>query len=156
MSEYEDRGASHPHERIGKGIEIAANWLVEEITALGVEMKVGLVGFSSGGGAIFEALVRDGGRRFSTAVCFYPTNFDPALATNITVPLLLICGDKDDKCPPQLLESVATRTRKVKTLLYSGSGHGFAHRPISVEEDGDAENAFLAMKSWLHEKLVAA
>ena len=152
---YEDWAATHPLERIVKDIDTAANWLVEEMAAAGVNMKVGLVGFSLGGGAIFEVLARDDGRRFMTAACFYPTNFDSTIATKIHVPLLFVCGDNDDKCSPDMLESIATQMRNAKTLLYSGRGQGFAHRPKSLEEDGDAENAFLAMKSWLHEKLVA-
>jgi carboxymethylenebutenolidase len=141
--------------RIARDMEIAANWLVEEIAASGAESKVGLVGFASGGGAILEALARDGGRRFATAVCFYPTGFEPALATQIQVPLLLICGGNDDRCSPHLLESVAAQTGNTsKALSYPTSGHGFAHAPASVDEDAEAESAFVAMKSWLHDKLV--
>jgi carboxymethylenebutenolidase len=31
----------------------------------------------------------------------------------------------------------------------------FAHRPESLEDDGDAENAFALMKSWLHEHMLS-
>jgi carboxymethylenebutenolidase len=139
-------------------METAASWLAEEIAASGAESKVGLVGFASGGGAILEALARDNCGRFATAVCFYPTGFEPALAMQIQVPLLLICGGNDDRCSPHVLESVAAQTgnSSSRALFYPASGHGFAHAPASVDEDADAESAFVAMKSWLHDKLVVA
>ncbi|CAN1293888.1 hypothetical protein LINPERPRIM_LOCUS22228, partial [Linum perenne] len=33
-------------------------------------------------------------------------------------------------------------------------GHGFVHRPSSAEEDKDAEEAFVMLRSWLNDGLV--
>lgn len=154
-SEYEEWRAKHPPERIIKDIDAASHWLLEEISAAGVTKKLGLLGFCFGGGRVIETLARDTGRQFATAVSFYPTRFDPALATQIKVPILIITGDKDELCTVDNVKNVSSQIEGSQTRIYAGRGHAFAHRPGTQEEDGDAEDAFIAMKSWLHDKLLS-
>ena len=112
---------------------------------------------------MIEALARDGqrasGHLFSTAVFFYGTRFDPALASSIKAPLLLVTGDADPLCPMEVVQNVARKAGKqgkkdVVTRVYAGRAHGFAHKPKSTEEDEDAEDAFQATKQWLLEHLL--
>lgn len=39
-------------------------------------------------------------------------------------------------------------------VIYKGSGQEFAHRPQYVEEDADADDAFMVMRNWLYNGLV--
>ncbi|CAI5517035.1 unnamed protein product [Closterium sp. Naga37s-1] len=135
--------------------------------------RIALLGFCFGGGRLIEALARDGSsgsdgdgltaELFSTGVFFYGTRFDPAIAGSIRVPLLLVAGDSDSLCTVETLQEVARRVKggagpgkevEVVTRVYAGRGHAFAHRPKSMEEDEDAEDAFHATRHWLHEHLL--
>ncbi|CAI7889022.1 unnamed protein product [Closterium sp. NIES-53] len=136
--------------------------------------RIALLGFCFGGGRLIEALSRDGSsgsdgdgltaELFSTGVFFYGTRFDPAVAGSIQVPLLLVAGDSDSLCTIETLQEVARRVKggagrgkeevEVVTRVYAGRGHAFAHRPKSMEEDEDAEDAFHATRHWLHEHLL--
>ncbi|MCO5591363.1 hypothetical protein L7F22_045345 [Adiantum nelumboides] len=154
QSEFEDWRAKHPTERVEKAIKIAAEWLTEEMTAAGVMKKLGLLGFCFGGGRILEVLAKDNEQRYATAVSFYPTRFDETLATRISVPILLISGDKDNLCPSDKLHNVAAQIKGSEARVYAGRGHAFAHCP-TFDDDEDAEDAFLVMKAWFHDKLVS-
>ncbi|GJP39800.1 hypothetical protein CLOM_g24141 [Closterium sp. NIES-68] len=134
--------------------------------------RVALLGFCYGGGRLIEALARDGSsgsdsaglsaELFSAGVFFYGTRFDPAVAGSIRVPLLLVAGDSDSLCTMETLQEVARRVKgggvgeevEVVTRVYAGRGHAFAHRPKSMEEDEDAEDAFHATRHWLHAHLL--
>eukprot|EP00250_Pteridium_aquilinum_P009590 c18777_g1_i1 orf=138-1091(+) len=154
-SEYESWRAMHPPERIEMVINTAADWLMEEIAAAGVTKKLGLLGFCFGGGRVLEALARDTKQQYATAVSFYPTRFDEALAAEINVPILFIAGDEDELCAPDKLHNVAGQIKGSVARVYPGRGHAFAHRP-TPDDDEDAEDAFVAMKAWLHKHLVSS
>lgn len=81
---------------------------------------------------------------------------DPSWSNQIQVPVLFISGDKDPLCPVNVLEEMERNIKGTKLVVYSGRGHGFAHRPESQEEDKDAEDAFGVARNWLHEKLLAS
>lgn len=153
MNEFEDWRAKHPPERVEIDINTAADWLMEEIAAAGVTKKLGLLGFCFGGGRVLEVLARDSRQQYATAVSFYPTRLKDALATQITVPILFISGDRDELCAPDKLHNLAGQIKGSEARVYPGRGHAFAHCPMP-EDDEDAEDAFVAMKSWFHEKLV--
>ncbi|KAH7424888.1 hypothetical protein KP509_11G030100 [Ceratopteris richardii] len=153
-SEYEDWRAGHPSERVEKAISTAARWLKEEIATAGTPKKLGLLGFCFGGGRVLEVLARDTEQLFATAVSFYPTRFEEAVAETIYVPILLIAGEKDDLCPSEKVQSVARQIKGSKAHIYPDRGHAFAHHPSS-DDDEDAEKAFAAMKAWFYEKLVS-
>ncbi|KAI5059588.1 hypothetical protein GOP47_0025907 [Adiantum capillus-veneris] len=153
-SDFENWRAKHPAERVAKAIKTAADWLTEEITAAGVTKKLGLLGFCFGGGRILEVLAKDSEQQYATAVSFYPTRLDETLATRISVPILLISGDKDELCPSDKLRNIAGQIKGSEARIYPGRGHAFAHCPTS-DDDEDAEDAFVVMKAWFHEKLVS-
>ncbi|PQP93014.1 carboxymethylenebutenolidase homolog [Prunus yedoensis var. nudiflora] len=72
------------------------------------------------------------------------------------VPILFISGDNDPLCPVNVLESTERSIgRGSRVVVFKGRGHGFAHRPQSFEEDEDAEQAFMMMRNWLNDGLVA-
>ncbi|KAL5558431.1 hypothetical protein UlMin_034642 [Ulmus minor] len=148
-------GKQDPH-RIAKDIATLTNWMVNEFVAAGISKKLGLIGFCFGGGKVIEVLARDQGAYFGTGVSFYGTRMDTSLASKVKVPLLLISGDEDPLCPVSVLKNIESRTdSSSKVVIFSGRGHGFAHRPESPEEDGDAEQAFLITRNWLSDELVS-
>ncbi|KAL2489916.1 alpha/beta-hydrolase superfamily protein [Forsythia ovata] len=63
-------------------------------------------------------------------------------------------GDKDPLCPINVLEDIGKRNKESKMVVFKERGHGFAHRPQTPEEDGDAEEAFNIMRNWLHNGLL--
>ncbi|KAH7306231.1 hypothetical protein KP509_22G002600 [Ceratopteris richardii] len=153
LNEFKHWEAGHSPERVEKVIRTAADWLREEITAAGVSKKLGLLGFSFGGGHILEVLAKDTQDLYATAVCVYPTRLDEIPVSNIRVPILLIGGDKDDLCHPSKLQYVASQIKGSQARIYPGRGHAFVHCP-NLDDDEDAESAFAVMKAWLHDKLV--
>ncbi|KAL6848806.1 hypothetical protein ACP4OV_021389 [Aristida adscensionis] len=150
--------ARHAPGRVSGDIDACTRWLVDEFTAAGVSRKLGVVGFCYGGGRLVEALARDAdaGGCFSAGVCFYGSRMDAALGDRIAAPVLFVCGDGDPLCPVETVRELERRARGARAAVYAGRGHGFAHRPRSVEEDADAEDAFNAMRGWLHDHLLAS
>ena len=153
---FEQWIAKQDPERVAKDVATATDWLVHEFVAAGISKKLGLIGFCFGGGRVIEVLARDQGANFGTGVSFYGTRIDPSLAPKVKVPVLFISGDNDPLCSVSLLENVEkTIGRGTKTEIFRGRGHGFVHRPQTPEEDGDAEQAFLLTRNWLHDGLVS-
>ncbi|KQK06102.1 carboxymethylenebutenolidase homolog isoform X1 [Brachypodium distachyon] len=143
-------------ERVAGDIETCRKWLVEEFLAAAESKKLGVVGFCYGGGRLVETLARDADSCFfSAGVCFYGSRMDASLGPRIAAPVLFVCGDGDPLCPVETVRELE-RGAGCRAVVYAGRGHGFAHRPESLEDDADAEDAFARMKAWLHEHLLAA
>ncbi|RLN28416.1 uncharacterized protein C2845_PM05G37140 [Panicum miliaceum] len=145
--------------RVSGDIDACTRWLVDEFKAAGVSRKLGVVGFCYGGARLVEALARDADADaescFSAGVCFYGSRMDASLGARVAAPVLFVCGDGDPLCPVETVRELERRARGARAAVYAGRGHGFAHRPQSVEEDADAEDAFNAMRGWLHDHLLA-
>ncbi|KAG1328063.1 carboxymethylenebutenolidase [Cocos nucifera] len=154
MTEFEHWFSRQSPERVAKDISMSAKWMTDEFMAAGISKKLGIIGFCFGGGHLVETLARDEQAYFGTGVCFYGTNINPSLGSSIKVPVLLICGDNDLLCPISSQQEMEKNTRGSKLKIYSGRGHGFAHRPNSEEEDEDAEAAFAIMRNWLNDNLL--
>ncbi|XP_015902438.3 uncharacterized protein LOC107435355 [Ziziphus jujuba] len=153
---FEEWIAKQDPQRIAKDISTSTNWMIEEFLAAGISKKLGLIGFCFGGGKVIEVLARDQGTHFGIGVSFYGTRMDLSVASNIKVPVLFISGDDDPLCPVTVLKDAEKRIgRGSRVEIFQGRGHGFVHRPESPEEDGDAERAFVMMRNWLHDGLVA-
>ncbi|XP_031267420.1 carboxymethylenebutenolidase homolog [Pistacia vera] len=151
---FEQWMASQDAQRIAKDIATSTKWLVDEFMAAGISKKLGIIGFCFGGGRVIEVLARDQGSCFGTGISFYGTRIDQSLASNVKVPVLLISGDNDPLCPVSILKDIEKRIgRGSRVVIFEGRGHGFAHRPLSPEEDVDAEQAFTKMRNWLHDGL---
>ncbi|XP_020095946.1 carboxymethylenebutenolidase homolog [Ananas comosus] len=155
MAELEQWLATQTLERVAKDIDTCAKWLMDEFAAAGISKKLGIIGFCFGGGRLIEALARDYDcEYFGTGVCFYGTSVDPSLGSRIKAPVLFIAGDNDPLCPLSVLEEIEKKIEGSRLAIYLGRKHGFAHRPDSQEEDADAEDAFTAMRNWLHDALL--
>ncbi|XP_042990227.1 carboxymethylenebutenolidase homolog isoform X1 [Carya illinoinensis] len=142
-------------QRVAKDIESSTKWMVNEFVAAGISKKLGIIGFCFGGGRVIEVLARDGGTCFGVGVSFYGTRMDPSIASKISVPVLFISGDDDPLCPVNVLRDMEKSIGSgAKVVLFGERGHGFAHRPASPEEDGDAEQAFTMMRNFLYDGLV--
>ncbi|XP_030468093.2 uncharacterized protein LOC115686822 [Syzygium oleosum] len=152
---FEQWYARQQPDRVAKDIGTAKDWLVDELLSAGISKKLGLIGFCFGGGRVIDILAKDQSNNFGAGVSFYGTRIDKSVACNINVPVLLISGDEDPLCPVTLLRDIEKSIgRGSRVVIFEGRGHGFAHRPNSPDEDEDAEQAFLAMRSWLHDELV--
>ncbi|KAL0365793.1 UNVERIFIED_CONTAM: Carboxymethylenebutenolidase [Sesamum radiatum] len=147
--------SKHHPERISKTIFASANWMVNELAAVGISRKIGIIGFCYGGGRVIDILAQDQGEYFGSGVSFYGTRIDSSVASNIKVPLLLIAGDDDALCPISVLEDITKRNNQSKMVVFQGRGHSFAHRPQTPEEDEEAEEAFMIMRNWLYNDLLA-
>ncbi|XP_042485319.1 carboxymethylenebutenolidase homolog isoform X2 [Macadamia integrifolia] len=154
---FEEWLARQAPDRVAKDITASTKWMVNEFVAAGISKKLGIIGFCFGGGRLVETLAQDQGTYFGIGACFYGTRMDPSLATNIKVPVLFVSGDNDQLCPVGILNDMEKSIgRGSKVMVFKGRGHGFAHRPESPEEDGDAEEAFLVMRNWLNEALIVS
>ncbi|KAK4600218.1 hypothetical protein RGQ29_010045 [Quercus rubra] len=154
-SMFEQWIASQDPQRMANDIAASAKWMVDEFVAAGISKKLGVIGFCYGGGRVIEVLARDQGACFGIGVSFYGTRMDPSIASDIKVPVLFISGDNDPLCPISVLRDIETTIgRGSQVVVFRERGHGFAHRPASPEEDGDAEQAFLTMRNFLNDGLV--
>lgn len=152
---FEQWIASQDPQRMANDIAASAKWMVDEFVAAGISKKLGVIGFCYGGGRVIEVLARDQGACFGIGVSFYGTRMDPSIASDIKVPVLFISGDNDPLCPISVLRDIETTIgRGSQVVVFRERGHGFAHRPASPEEDGDAEQAFLTMRNFLNDGLV--
>ncbi|XP_019180770.1 PREDICTED: carboxymethylenebutenolidase homolog isoform X1 [Ipomoea nil] len=131
----------------------SVEWMVNEFVAAGISKKLGVIGFCYGGGLTLDILAKDQGSSFGAGISFYGTRINTSLSTKIKSPLLLISGNDDPLCPVSVLNNVAKDVEKSKVVVFKGRGHGFVHRPQSPEEDRDAEEAFVIMRSWLNDFL---
>lgn len=148
--------AKQEPERIAKDITTSAKWMVDEFLAAGISRKLGIIGFCYGGGRVIEALARDQAGYFGVGVSFYGTRIDPSIASKVRVPVLFISGDNDPLCPVSVMRDMETRLgHGSSVVVFEGRGHGFAHRPMSPEEDEDAEKAFMVMRNWLNDGLLS-
>lgn len=140
--------------RVIKDTFTSVEWMVNEFVAAGISKKLGVIGFCYGGGLTVDILAKDQGSSFGAGISFYGTRINASLSTQIKSPLLLIAGDDDPLCPVSVLNNVAENVEKSKVVVFKGRGHGFVHRPQSPDEDTDAEEAFVIMRSWLYDILL--
>ncbi|KAF8376950.1 hypothetical protein HHK36_030321 [Tetracentron sinense] len=153
--EFEQWLARQQSQRVAKDIATSAKWMADEFIAAGISKKLGIIGFCFGGGRLVETLAGDQGTCFGIGVCFYGTRIDPFVAANIKIPVLFVSGDNDPLCPVTVLKDMEKSIgRGTSVVIFKGRGHGFAHRPETPEEDGDAEEAFMVMRNWLYDGLV--
>ncbi|KAG6592400.1 carboxymethylenebutenolidase homolog [Cucurbita moschata] len=149
-------GDSCEEQKTVEDIAAATKWLVDEFSAAGISRKLGIVGFGYGGGRVIDVLAQDKGSYFSIGASLYGTEVNPSLATKVEVPVLLISGDNDPLCPVSVMKDLEKGMGEgSKLVIFGGRGHGFVHKPGSPEEDEDAEQAFLMLRNWLHDGLVA-
>lgn len=127
--------------------------MVNEFDAAGISKKLGIIGFCFGGGQVIDILAQDQGGCFGVGISFYGTRINTSVAAKIRVPVLLIAGDNDPLCPLDVLKDIDKESEHHKIVVFEGRGHGFAHRPQSPEEDEDAEETFVIMRNWLHDRL---
>ncbi|KAK2970919.1 hypothetical protein RJ640_007610 [Escallonia rubra] len=152
---FEQWIASQKSERVAKDIATAVKWMEDEFVAAGVSKKLGIIGFCFGGGRVVEVLAEDLNGYFGIGISFYGTRIDPSVAAKVKVPVLFIAGENDPLCPVNALRNIGESTGAgSRVVIYKGRGHGFAHRPASPEEDGDAEQAFEVMRNWLYSGLL--
>lgn len=154
QAEFEAWLSRQSPSRLAKDIETSTNWLVDEFLAAGISRKLGIIGFCFGGGRLIETLARDHQAHFGTGICFYGTRISTSLAKDIRVPVLFICGDNDHLCSVGTIHEMEKAIEGSRAVIYSGRGHGFAHRPESQEEDADAEDSFAIMRNWLSDCLL--
>lgn len=129
--------------------------MVDEFIEAGISNKLAVIGFCFGGGRVLDVLAQDLGAHFGIGVSFYGTRINQSAIPNVKVPVLVISGDNDPLCPVNVLQDIEKRICKgSRVVIFEGRGHGFAHRPESLEEDEDAEEAFAIMRNWLHDGLV--
>ncbi|KAL3353897.1 hypothetical protein AABB24_018532 [Solanum stoloniferum] len=142
-------------QQVVRDIFTSTKWMADEFVAAGISKKFGVIGFCFGGGLLIDILAQDQGSEFGVGISFYGTRIDLSVASKIEVPLLLIAGDNDPLCPVNVLKEVENNANGCKMVVFEGRGHGFAHRPQSLEDDKDAEEAFLMMRNWLHDGLLS-
>ncbi|KAL4325477.1 hypothetical protein GQ457_11G011300 [Hibiscus cannabinus] len=113
--------ANQDPRRVANDIATSTKWMVDEFVAAGFSKKLGIIGFCFGGGQVMDVLAAD-------------------------------LGETDDPlCRVSVLSEFEKFVGKVsRVVIFKGRGHAFAHRPGSVEEDEDAEQAFTLMRNWLH------
>jgi dienelactone hydrolase len=103
--------------------------------------RIGLMGWSNGGGAVLFALARgrvsgrpaaSTGPDFRAAIAFYPASCDPARLGSdwtTTVPLLILQGEKDVWTPyapcKALVDSAVARGAPVELHAYPNAYHDF-------------------------------
>ncbi|KAL3324270.1 hypothetical protein AABB24_038452 [Solanum stoloniferum] len=142
-------------QQVVRDIFTSTKWMANEFVAAGISRKFGVIGFCFGGGLLIDILAQDQGSEFGVGISFYGTRIDLSVASKIEVPLLLIAGDNDPLCPVDVLKEVENNANGCKMVVFEGRGHGFVHRPQSLEDDKDAEEAFLMMRNWLHDGLLS-
>lgn len=142
--------------RVEKDIAASTKWMADKFTVAQIPRKLGILGFCYGGGRVVEVLARDQNSTFGTGVSFYGTRIDLSAAPNVKVPVIFITGDNDPLCPVDtLIELEKTIGKGSRVVVFKGRGHGFVHRPESLEEDADADKAFMIMRNWLYDQLLA-
>ncbi|XP_024386502.1 uncharacterized protein [Physcomitrium patens] len=160
------------HTNIAKDIDAASRWLKAAVDEQGHAIdpnskpKCAIVGFCIGGGLAIQTIARYGSitteeevpNPFSAAVSFYGTriNLQPEQIRNIKSSLMMITGDLDPSSPVQGCEDIVALLDDAEVVVYPGRGHGFAHRPKSLEDDEAAEVAFSTMMKWLKRRLLTA
>lgn len=155
QAQYEQWLAKHDPSRVAKDIATATKWMIDQFMATDSSRKLGIIGFSFGGGRVLEVLARDQDSVFGTGVSFYGTRMDLSTASNVKVPVLFITGDNDPICPVNILNGFGNIIgNNSKVAVFKGRGHGFVHRPESPEEDADAEEAFMITRHWLQNRLL--
>ena len=156
--EFEAWRKSHTAENFTEDIDVASRWLksaLDEQEQGKKPPKYALLGFCIGGGlAIQTAAKSNANETFSAAVSIYGSRIDLDAAKNIKMPLLLITGDQDKLSPVAVCEKLESMLQDTKLLVYPGRGHGFVHRPDSMDDDDAAEDAFTALRTWLKEKIL--
>ncbi|KAJ8436941.1 hypothetical protein Cgig2_017366 [Carnegiea gigantea] len=154
---FEQWLAKQDPDRVAKDIGTSTKWMEDEFTAAQIPRKLGIIGFCYGGGPVVEVLARDQNSTFGTGVSFNGTRMSLNAMQNVKVPVLFITGDNDPLCPVGTLAELEKAIGKgSRVVVFKGRGHGFVHRPESPEEDADADEAFMIMRTWLCDHLLAS
>lgn len=154
---FEQWLAKQDPDRVAKDIGTSTKWMEDEFTAAQIPRKLGIIGFCYGGGRVVEVLARDQNSTFGTGVSFYGTRVSLNAAQNVEVPVLFITGDNDPLCPVGTLAELEKAIGKgSRVVVFKGRRHAFVHRPESPEEDADADEAFMIMRTWLCDHLLAS
>lgn len=111
----------------GKDVVAAALWLKSQSSV--DPARIGVIGWSFGGGAVLVALGEPGGKQlgFSRAVVYYPVCRNVRGWKSETPVLMLLAGD-DDVAPAKACQEAAhgsTKPDAVKIVVYPGAQHGF-------------------------------
>ena len=147
---------------MAKDIDISTAWLTQvlEEQEPNRNSKYAVIGFCIGGGQAIQTVARQSSNPhsdiFATAVSFYGTRNILDSADGIKVPLLLITGESDPLSPPHVNIQLESLVEGSKAVVFPGRGHGFVHRPDSLEDDEAAEEAFTAMRRWLKDHLLTS
>lgn len=138
--------------------------------------RIGIVGWSEGGGAVLDAVSDDALRSrngFKTAVAFYPTRCNTMMIGeewSTTVPLLVLIGGKDNWTPASACINALQKRTEVDIKLYSSAYHDFdwpgdrVHQlplyrtsagviPISGEDPGARADALRLVPQFLQKNL---
>lgn len=120
--------------------------------------KYAVMGFCIGGGEAIRTVARQSSNPdtdiFATGVAFYGTRNILDSADSIKVPLLLVTGESDPLSPPDVNKELESLVEGSKAIIYPGRGHGFVHKPDSLEDDEAAEEAFTITRRWLKDHLL--
>jgi dienelactone hydrolase len=97
--------------------------------------RIGIVGFSHGGGSTFYAVIDDriprdrGGRPFQAAVAYYPPCSGGKILDPFSTDVLVLIGNDDTWTPADLcIKSAAARAKQAHPMsikVYPGAGHDF-------------------------------
>jgi len=127
----------HPRDRVMEDVQTT----VKILRDLGAE-KVGAVGFCWGGELALHCSTVEG--LLETVVGFYPTQMNPEEGAGVKVPALFIFGQQDAHIPINQVEAFSAAARHCPLALairmYSGCGHGFAHRLPQPSQNAASPN----------------
>jgi dienelactone hydrolase len=109
--------------------------------------KISLIGWSHGAAAVLwtvrpQALRREGGADFRSAIAFYPSCRRAMLsAWSARLPTLILGGSADDWMPAKLCQTMADEARgrsaRVEVVIFPGAHHRFDHPSLPLRERTD-------------------
>jgi dienelactone hydrolase len=130
-------GEANACQRLGEGAaaeasdaDLALDWLARQNFV--DSQRIALLGFSMGGSATLDSVAsgpieKIGSRHFRAAIAYYPECNDRAGI--MTVPTLILVGDKDDWTPASSCRDMMTRRNgrgaPVTLVVYPGATHVF-------------------------------
>lgn len=123
-------GLVHAYDRAADGIESYAalteahiiSDIMAAVAAIGLEGKVAISGFCTGGTWAWVAAARI---RFPAQVNFYGSAIPALIDLEPLCPTILHYGDSDGIVPPLQIEAIKARHPHVEVHVYPGAGHAF-------------------------------